>query len=1335
MLLGALPIPVAGAADAPSDPGSGAVATPSPWWVDWLEAFDLNNNRIDDEAETIAKRAMLKGNASALVPVLVTFESSLPQNKGAFLDYVGAGPHPFFFKTQPVADIDVPASHLGRLTQVPGVVAVEHDRKLRPALNVSGPSTQAHNGTGTNNFYNGSTAEDLGYTGQDMVVAVLDTGVQDQHAAFAGKWIAGAHVAAPVPVNCINPVDDDGHGTHVASTAIGSQASNSQYGTAKGAKVVEIKISASLGAASVSVGGIARGFEFVKRYNDALAAGTPLCGPNDDHIDVATLSFGSTGRGGPNAGTDEAFINALVGSGVAVTIAVGNCGPSPSATCSFGDTDNGISSPGNAVGSISVGSFDDRATVNRNNDIISGFSSRGPNNQSGDTTAGGATGATNLQDRYRKPEVSAPGQAIAAAGPAPFTGNTLSGTSMSTPHVAGIAALLLEAGEDVKAQTDGRNLMLSSGNGYSATGAYVPGVYPVRDAIIRSAEYKEAGAEAKWTGPNAAGIKWNNAWGYGQVNAFGAICWAWANVLAPAGATPPAPVSSKCTLADPDPTVTPTPTGSATPTPTPTPTESSAPVTSKTYYFHSLTGDNTIDQADGSATFDGATPTFGPDAYSVARDVPQLQNAGAIEVVDPTWRGSLSEPANSVSVNFWAEQLPDQATGNGRFTVRVLPQGATAYYELLPTIALTNVPAGTMNVKHTFTGMRASSTAPEEPLVLPAGALTFTIRGTFGLNDAVTELYFDSTNFPAGFTTTSGSGGGTTTSPSPTATVTPTPTGTPTSDPTSGDCGDYSSTPNDPLFVGEDLMGGDAGGQWGLRKINAPQVWEAHGITGCDVTVAVLDTGLDLGSGDDTHPDFLCSDKVDVIGGSDYIQDDGIPNDQNGHGTHVAGIIGACTDNGIGVGGVAPESTVMPLRVLDAEGSGNIDDLVAAIRKAADSGAHVINMSLGWPSALSGVELVEPFFPDLNEAIEYARSKGVVVVAAAGNESFPICALPAIAEDVICVGSSDTRDLNSWYGNFPAKLDNDEDFGPGLLAPGGSGTLGNAFCQQADEEILSTYLRDGDTCGDVGYEAIFGTSMASPHVAGVAALAYERIGGVRSAANARTIIDAIISSAVDLYAPGYDPMSGYGRLDALGAVETIPAAPQSVATSLALTDSSATSGQYSDESTFSALLADEDGAPIEGAEVLFELVGEDGTIEWAATTGADGIASATKKMESAPGAYNLSAHYAGDEGVFDPSSTQGGFVLDQEDTVTTLDVTGKGAKRQMTATLNEDGGALAGREIVFYANGTEIARGTTDSSGVVTLAPPNGYKGDHFLFEARYAGEPNFAGSSATDQT
>ena len=353
-----------------------------------------------------------------------------------------------------------------------------------------------------------------------------------------------------------------------------------------------------------------------------------------------------------------------------------------------------------------------------------------------------------------------------------------------------------------------------------------------------------------------------------------------------------------------------------------------------------------------------------------------------------------------------------------------------------------------------------------------------------------------------------------------------------------------------------------------------------------------------------------------------------------------------------------------------------------------------------------------------------------MIAAGAGNNYVsPLCAYPAIVEGVLCVGATDPNDLKASYGTFPNKPQADGTFGPSIVAPGG----GDVTCA---DPILSTWLRSGpSTCrAESGYRFLSGTSAASPHAAGVAALVYERLGGERSATNAEAVIDAIISSVDDLGTPGYDPLYGYGRLNAVRAVQAITVAP-TIRTALALTDDSAESGQYSDEATFRAVLIDENNAPVSDAELVFELVGETETLEWRALTDTDGLASVTRRLTSSPGTYALTVRYAGVEGAFEPSNDETGFVLTPEDTITTLTVTGKGKQRMMTATLSEDDGALADREIVFYANGVEIARGRTDGDGALTLAPPNGYKGDHFTFEARYPGELNYNGSSEIDET
>lgn len=352
------------------------------------------------------------------------------------------------------------------------------------------------------------------------------------------------------------------------------------------------------------------------------------------------------------------------------------------------------------------------------------------------------------------------------------------------------------------------------------------------------------------------------------------------------------------------------------------------------------------------------------------------------------------------------------------------------------------------------------------------------------------------------------------------------------------------SGPNDPLYnqSGPDNL--FTAGQWNLRKVRAEQAWNVA--TGSGINVAVLDTGLDI-----DHPDFACAGKVNIVPGADPDPDSStIPEDDEGHGTHTAGIIGACTNNGIGVAGVAPNSVLMPIQVLSPTSS-DANTLATAIRTAADQGAHVINMSLGFGVHDPAVGATIPYtgtadglaglLAQISSAVSYANSKGVVIVASAGNESAALCGYPAFAAKVVCVGASDPRDLNSYYSNFPVKLDGGA-LGSGVLAPGGTGTV---FCDLSSEDIISTFDRDADAAaGDCdtlpGYTSLAGTSMAAPLVAGVAALVYEKLGGTRNTTNSAKVIEALTRGAIDLYTPGYDPMSGYGRVDAYKAVTYWP---------------------------------------------------------------------------------------------------------------------------------------------------------------------------------------------------
>ena len=316
---------------------------------------------------------------------------------------------------------------------------------------------------------------------------------------------------------------------------------------------------------------------------------------------------------------------------------------------------------------------------------------------------------------------------------------------------------------------------------------------------------------------------------------------------------------------------------------------------------------------------------------------------------------------------------------------------------------------------------------------------------------------------------------------------------------------------NDPYF----------GKQWGLDKIKAEQAWATS--DGSGTIIAVVDTGVDLG-----HPDL--SSKIIDNADADFVEPKGVQDgaqDENGHGTHVAGIAGAITGNGVGVAGTAPGAQILPVRVLDDEGAGTTSAIADGIRYAADRGVDVINLSLSY-DVRGHVSKVEGTLAPVYSAIEYAAGKGVVVVAAAGNGALretsapaaPICSEPAANPRVICVGAADRNDRPAYYTNWDATQTRNF-----LVAPGGAGLT-------CDGEIISTYLRGAETfcSNDPGYEALSGSSMATPFVSGVAALLASK--GLEPEAIVRCILD----SADDVGIPGRDRVFGYGRLNAAAAV-------------------------------------------------------------------------------------------------------------------------------------------------------------------------------------------------------
>jgi thermitase len=285
--------------------------------------------------------------------------------------------------------------------------------------------------------------------------------------------------------------------------------------------------------------------------------------------------------------------------------------------------------------------------------------------------------------------------------------------------------------------------------------------------------------------------------------------------------------------------------------------------------------------------------------------------------------------------------------------------------------------------------------------------------------------------------------------------------------------------------------------QWNLDLIEADA---AHSVsTGAGAVVAVVDSGVQA-----DHPDLAGR----VGQGYDFVQKDSTPQDGNGHGTHVSGIIAASTGNGIGVESVAPGATVMPIRVLADDGSGDTDTVAAGVDYARTHGADVINLSLGSEVPLVGASGGDAF----DAAVHRALAAGIVVVAAAGNNGVPICEQPAAKDGLLCVGAVDKREQRSFFSSFGSGL--------GLVAPGGSGA---SSAGMAGEDVLSTYK--GST-----YQELAGTSQAAPHVSGVAALLVAR--GVRGQA----AVKRILATAKDLGPPGDDPEYGAGLVDARAAV-------------------------------------------------------------------------------------------------------------------------------------------------------------------------------------------------------
>jgi serine protease len=315
--------------------------------------------------------------------------------------------------------------------------------------------------------------------------------------------------------------------------------------------------------------------------------------------------------------------------------------------------------------------------------------------------------------------------------------------------------------------------------------------------------------------------------------------------------------------------------------------------------------------------------------------------------------------------------------------------------------------------------------------------------------------------------------------------------------------------------------------QWSLQQLRAEPAWSTS--TGAGQVIAVVDTGVDL-----THPDLAgklvpgatftgCANKPAGCGNGDWKSgsSSGAPSP---HGTHVAGIAAAATNNGIGIAGVAPDAKIMPVKVLTADG-GSFDEVAAGVRWAADHGANVITLSLG---ALPGAQalVITGIEPAAEEAIAYALSKGIVVTIAAGNEFVaPLCDEPAFTNGALCVVATDRDELKASYSNFAIKPDSNV-----VAAPGGAALLA------CGDDVISTVPAGTESscgAGRPGYDFYAGTSMATPHVAGVAALLTAQ---GRTAAQVVSVLKATARTPGVAVRGTYTPVYGSGIVDAAAAV-------------------------------------------------------------------------------------------------------------------------------------------------------------------------------------------------------
>ena len=494
--------------------------------------------------------------------------------------------------------------------------------------------------------------------------------------------------------------------------------------------------------------------------------------------------------------------------------------------------------------------------------------------------------------------------------------------------------------------------------------------------------------------------------------------------------------------------------------------------------------------------------------------------------------------------------------------------------------------------------------------------------------------------------------------------------------------------------------------QWHLDNteyggINMEDAWDIS--TGTDVIVAVIDTGVAY----EDYEDFIdnpgrgrdywitYAQAPDLAGtnfvlGYDFVNDDAHPNDDEGHGTHVTGTIAQTTNNEIGVAGVAFDCSIMPVKVLDSSGYGTYEDVAEGIYFAADHGAQVISMSLGGPASIT-----------LENAVKYAYEAGVTIVCASGNDGSATTVSYPAAYDLYCIAVGATRydEEVTYYSNGGPSLD--------LTAPGGQlyieGTT--IMLDQNNDGYWDGVLQqthDGGDYTNFGYYFYSGTSMATPHVSGVAALLISK-GGATTPDEVR---EALQSTAEDKGPTGWDPGYGWGIVDAYAALEWT-ATPNTPPTA---------NGQSVtvDEDTSVAIpltATDPEGDPLTYSIVSVPshgvLAGTAPSVTYKPNTNYNGEDSFTFKANDGKEDSNIATVGITVNPVNDAPIANDQSVETTQDTAISITLTGS----------DVDGDTLTFNQPMSPANGTLELDPNFSSNGNLTYTPNSGFIGsDSFTF-------------------